>query len=127
MAKTRVAMFLEQAPRMVSFFARETSVAFIDGCCRVEEGRGSLGHSATPRLPSPLIKPDLRISRIRLSDRLHYRPTVAARGGMRVRRCTPRSPKIAFMEKLRVPRPPTLCRLARKRLTRTETWRSTAR
>ena len=38
---------------------------------RVEEGRGSLGHAATPRFPSPLIKPDVRISRIRLSDRLH--------------------------------------------------------
>jgi hypothetical protein len=31
MAKTRVAMFLEQAPRMVSFFTRETGVAFVDG------------------------------------------------------------------------------------------------
>ena len=34
-------------------------------------GRGSLGHSATPRFPSPLLKPDVRISRIRLSDRFH--------------------------------------------------------
>jgi hypothetical protein len=33
---------------------------------RVEEGRGSLGHSATPRFPSPLIEPDLRVWRIRL-------------------------------------------------------------
>jgi hypothetical protein len=30
-----------------------------------------LGRAATPRFPSPLIKPDVRISRIRLSDRLH--------------------------------------------------------
>jgi hypothetical protein len=35
---------------------------------RVEEGRGCLGRAATPRFPSPLIKPDVRISRIRLSD-----------------------------------------------------------
>jgi hypothetical protein len=38
---------------------------------RVEEGRGSLGRAATPRFPSPLIKPDVPISSIRLSDRLH--------------------------------------------------------
>ena len=29
---------------------------------RVEDGRGSLGHSATLRFPSPLIEPDVRIS-----------------------------------------------------------------
>ena len=38
---------------------------------RVEDGRGNLGHSATPRFPSPLIKPDEPISGIRLSDWLH--------------------------------------------------------
>src|SRR3954464_5695587 len=38
---------------------------------RVEERRGSLGHAATPRFPSPLIKPDVPISGIRLSDQLH--------------------------------------------------------
>jgi hypothetical protein len=37
---------------------------------RVEEGRGS-GPLGQPRLPSPLIKPDVRISRIRLSDWFH--------------------------------------------------------
>jgi hypothetical protein len=37
----------------------------------VEDGRGSLGHAATLRFPSPLIEPDVRISRIRLSDWLH--------------------------------------------------------
>jgi hypothetical protein len=35
---------------------------------RVEDGRGSLGHAATLRFPSPLIEPDVRISRIRLSN-----------------------------------------------------------
>src|ERR1700732_4525231 len=39
----------------------------VDGS-RVEEGRGGLGHAATLRFPSPLIKPDMQISRIRLSD-----------------------------------------------------------
>jgi hypothetical protein len=38
---------------------------------RVEDGCGSLGHAATLRFPSPLIEPDVRISRIRLSDWLH--------------------------------------------------------
>jgi hypothetical protein len=38
---------------------------------RVEDGRGSLGHAATLRFPSPLVEPDVRISRIRLSDWLH--------------------------------------------------------
>jgi hypothetical protein len=44
---------------------------------RVEDGRGGLGLVATPRFPSPLIKPDVQISRIRLSDRLH----LTAHGG----------------------------------------------
>ena len=35
---------------------------------RVEEGRGSLSYLQSPRFPSPLVKPDVRISRIRLSD-----------------------------------------------------------
>jgi hypothetical protein len=38
---------------------------------RVEDGRGSLGHAATPRFPSPLIEPDVPISGIRLSDWFH--------------------------------------------------------
>jgi hypothetical protein len=40
----------------------------------VEERRGSLGHAAALRLPSPLVKPDVRISRIRLPFRLHIKP-----------------------------------------------------
>src|SRR6266849_6517045 len=34
-------------------------------------GAGSLGHAASLRFPSPLIEPDVRISRIRLSDWFH--------------------------------------------------------
>jgi hypothetical protein len=57
-----------------SIRARRNSPAKSKGLVgRVEEGRGSLGRAATPRFPSPLIKPDVRISRIRLSDRLHRR------------------------------------------------------
>jgi len=40
---------------------------------RVEEGRGGLSLWQSLRLPSPLIEPDVRISRIRLSDWLHGR------------------------------------------------------
>ena len=36
---------------------------------RVEDGRGSVW----PRFPSPLIKPDMRSYRIRLSDWLHLK------------------------------------------------------
>jgi hypothetical protein len=38
---------------------------------RVEDRRGGLGHVATLRFPSSLIKPDVPISGIRLSDQLH--------------------------------------------------------
>src|SRR5258707_13561141 len=88
--------------------------------CRVEEGRGGLGHSATLRFPSPLIKPDVRISRIRLSDRLHGRPTTAVSGVWRSW-ATPNFPWISLQENGRVPRPGSLCRLARKRRTRSVT------
>ena len=38
---------------------------------RVEERRGGLRHCQSLRFPSPLIEPDVRISRIRLSDWIH--------------------------------------------------------
>ena len=38
---------------------------------RVEERRGSLGHAATLRFLSPLIKPNVPVSGIRLSDWFH--------------------------------------------------------
>ncbi len=41
------------------------------GARRVEDGRSGLGHPASPCFPSPLIKPDVPISGIRLSDWLH--------------------------------------------------------
>jgi hypothetical protein len=36
----------------------------------------TLGVAQATRFPSPLIKPDVRISRIRLSDWLHHEHTV---------------------------------------------------
>ncbi len=47
---------------------------------RVEERRGSLGHSASPRFPCPLIEPDVRISRIRLcaSEGNKHLPSITA-------------------------------------------------
>src|SRR5258708_17036941 len=52
---------------------------------RVEDGRGSLGHSATLRFPSPLIKPDEPISGIRLSDWLHRKAHGAQTNRTRLR------------------------------------------
>ena len=44
---------------------------------RVESRRGAV---PVARFPSPLIKPDVPISSIRLSDRLHARPTQVSAG-----------------------------------------------
>jgi len=62
------------------------------GVGRVEDGRGSLGHSATLRFPSPLIEPDVRCYRIRLSDWFHREAHDGAFNGRRSRRRSPRSP-----------------------------------
>src|SRR3954470_13484055 len=60
---------------------------------RVEGGRGGLGHAASPRFPSPLVKPDVRISRIRLSDWLHPKAHGGGPRCTRRRRSTPSAPK----------------------------------
>src|SRR5918997_7221429 len=75
---------------------------------RVEDGRGSLGRAATPRFPSPLIEPDVRRYRIRLSDRLHRKAHGEAGRGKRSRASTPRSPWITSKVNCRLPRPCTL-------------------
>src|SRR5262245_41769546 len=70
------------------YLQQRTYLMTVDGRYgRVEDGRGSLGHAATLRFPSPLIEPDVRISRIRLSDWLrreahgkHRRPQASSRG-----------------------------------------------
>src|SRR6188768_3664983 len=40
----------------------------------VESRTGAVSTLRSLRFPSPLVKPDVQISRIRLSDRLHLRP-----------------------------------------------------
>ncbi len=57
-------------------FVRAADRAITDFDGRVEDGRSGLGHTASPCFPSPLIKPDERISRIRLSDWFHCKAHV---------------------------------------------------
>src|SRR5271165_692222 len=59
---------------------------------RVEEGRGGLRLGQSLRFPSPLIKPDVRISRIRLSDWLHGEAFGAGLGWCFQSETTPSSP-----------------------------------
>jgi hypothetical protein len=54
------------------------------------------------RFPSPLVKPDVRFCRIRLSDRLHVRLMARAAGLSRVKCCTPSFPKTSFQENARL-------------------------
>jgi hypothetical protein len=68
------------------------------------------GAVAVPRFPSPLIKPDVRISRIRLSDWLHLAPVGGAPMCIRRSRSTPSFPKTTESENRRVPREGTLWR-----------------
>ena len=65
----------------------------------LRKGAVALRHGQWLRFPSPLIKPDMRICRIRLSDRVHVRLTAGAAGLSRVKRCTPSFPKTSFQEK----------------------------
>ena len=59
---------------------------------RVEEGRGGLRLGQSLRLPSPLIKPDVRVSRIRLSDWLRRKAHGGGPRCVRLRSSTPSSP-----------------------------------
>ena len=69
-------------------------------CCRVEDERGG---GMPPRFPSPLIKPDVRISRIRLSDWLHRMTHGGGPKWTRRRWSTPSTPNTASRGKRRVP------------------------
>jgi hypothetical protein len=85
---------------------------------RVEEGRGGCAPRRPLRFPSPLIKPDVLISSIRLSDRLH-RTTHGERPLCVHIRCrTASSPNTSPKENREAPRLLTLCRLQRKFCTR---------
>src|SRR5206468_6459248 len=85
-----------------------------DGASRVEERRGDLGRAATSRFLSPLIKPDVPISGIRLSDWFHHMARGSGPRCTRRSRSTPTVPKTWSAGNLRVPRPCTLHRLRRQ-------------
>jgi hypothetical protein len=70
-------------------------------------GAGS-DNEASSRFPSPFIKPDMRISRIRLSDWLHRETHERGALAVRLNWKTPSSPKTALKEKRVVPRDCTL-------------------
>src|SRR5215813_3780152 len=57
--------------------ATSTTAVYSSRKLLVESRMGAVawGHWPTPRFPSPLIEPDVRSYRIRLSDWLHPRPT----------------------------------------------------
>ena len=86
----------------------------------VESRNGAV--SATKRATrfrSPLIKPDVPISSIRLSDRLHTEAHAVL--GL-ARRWTPNRPNISWDEKRFVPLVEWPCRWRRNRRTRRSTW-----
>ncbi len=85
------------------------------GSCRipaahVESRRGAVAWAlwASLRFLSPLIKPDVRISRIRLPDRLHLKAHGGGPRWTRRRRITPNSPNATVSGKRLVPRDDTL-------------------
>jgi hypothetical protein len=65
---SRAARQLPDQSTILRVESSSTDDSRLRGARRVEDGRGNLGHSATPRFPSPLIEPDVPISGIRLSD-----------------------------------------------------------
>ena len=71
------------------------------GARRVEEGRDDCSRQL--RLPSPLIKPDVRVSRIRLSDWLHRRAHGGGPKWTRRRWSTPSAPNTVSRGKRLVP------------------------
>src|ERR1017187_7965798 len=82
---------------------------------RVESRKSAVrGLLAAARFPSPLIKPDVPFSSIRLSDRLHHQPT---EGFATKRRSTPSFPNTIRSEYLAVPSEGTLWRRLRNTLT----------
>ncbi len=91
---------------------RKGAVGLID----VESRRGAVAWAlwASLRFLSPLIKPDVRVSRIRLPDRLHLKAHGGGPRWTRRSRITPSSPNTTLSGKRLVPRDDTLWRLTRK-------------
>src|SRR5437870_5285902 len=84
---------------------------YIKGAVGVESRRGAVtgGHWPSLRFHSPLIEPDVQISRIRLSDRLHRKTHGCGRTACLARRLrTPSSPNTISRENRAVPRDGTL-------------------
>src|SRR3954467_15721477 len=75
MGYSALADIAAQMPESQTHLTQDPAQSAVSG--RVEDGRSGLGHPASPCFPSPLIKPDVPISGIRLSDWLH----LAAVGG----------------------------------------------
>jgi hypothetical protein len=94
---------------------------------RLCRGRHLRRQTSTRLQGATLIEPDVRRYRIRLSDRLHRKAHGEAVRGKRSRASTPRSPWITSKVNCRLPRPCTLCRLARKARTRSVTYWSIPR
>jgi hypothetical protein len=81
----------------------------------VESRKGAVpSATARARFPSPLIKPDVPFSSIRLSDRIHHQLT---EGFATKRRSTPSFPNTTRSEYLAVPSEGTLWRRLRNTLT----------
>jgi hypothetical protein len=92
-AQTSAAVASMSALGRVSPRQRTLKRTAAQGCSgRVQDERGSLGPSASLRFPSPLIEPDVRCYRIRLSDWFHREAHDGAFNGRRSRRRSPRSP-----------------------------------
>ena len=88
----------------------------------VESRKGAVAAKTPPRFPSPLIEPDVRICRIRLSDRFHRQTHGRAAAGAGRSRSTPNGPQSTWSVRMRVPRVGTFCRRRRKCRTRRATW-----
>src|SRR5262245_37585747 len=76
-------------------------------------GAVAWGQWPTPRFPSPLIEPDVRSYRIRLSDWLHRKAHSGADRGRRSRHSTPRFRWISSYVNRRLPRPATIMAIGR--------------
>ena len=88
---------------------------------RLCRGRHCRRQTSTRLQGATLIEPDVRSYRIRLSDWLHCEAHSGTGRGKRSRHSTPRSRWIASNVNRRLPRPATLCLLARNPRTRSRT------
>src|SRR4051812_1309353 len=92
-----------------------SAITLADATRSVESRKSAVrGLLAAARFPSPLIKPDVPFSSIRLSDRIHHQLT---EGFATKRRSTPSFPNTTRSEYLAVPSEDTLWRRLRNTLT----------